>query len=766
MGKPVRSRLENRCRRVTRGVSLDALESRVLLSVVTWTGGGDGLHWSDNNNWDTHAAPINGDDVVVQGTTTDDIAGLVLHDFAFTGDSTFTTAVPSGDPLRLTVSNNLSFAGTVNWYGFPLIMTSAAPVITTAAGASVLWSAPATVPHAVLTLDGSGSLVFGDGAYHSELFVLTAETHVTDGTVTFLGAANAKVVVTGGTAIFAENFNDYPLGGLQATGGTVKLSAPLTVAGDVLLGAGSTFVGNAPLTANSSVTLGATLSPTTTYNLIIKHSAGPVVGTFAGLPDGALFDVNGTAHRIYYHALDGNGVYQTIGDVNPVTATLQAPIAANGDPSTTFTITYSDASGVTTDNIHNNNALVKVTGPNGFSAFAAFVSLTGPSTAVVATYRIDAPGGAWDAAEDGTYTVTVLPGVLDYLGNPMAETVVGTFGVGAIATPVPDSRVFLPADSDVAMAGGSTTTFSLVFQSDVLLSAMQANGHLVTVTGLHGFTAFATLVSTAAAGATHRVTFRVAAPGGRWDASDAGAYTVTIAGQTVVDNAGQPARFYMSPSMLFDERYYDTHNADVAAAIASGAVASGWAHFMAHGQFEQRDPSTVYDEKTYLLLNPDVAAAVKGHKLASGFEHLLRYGLAEGRAVTPLFNDTYYLAHNKDVAAAVRSGAIASGLAHFLKFGQYESRDPSAYFDASYYQAHNAGASGGLASGAYPSLFAQFLGNGEAAGVPASANFDEAFYDTRYPDVAAAIKAGLFKSGLEHYLLFGKQEGRVAIAAP
>lgn len=60
----------SRRRRV--GSGIDVLESRVLLSAATWTGGGGDLNWTTANNWSTHAVPGSADDVtisVTQGTT-------------------------------------------------------------------------------------------------------------------------------------------------------------------------------------------------------------------------------------------------------------------------------------------------------------------------------------------------------------------------------------------------------------------------------------------------------------------------------------------------------------------------------------------------------------------------------------------------------------------------------------------------------------------------------------------------------------------------
>jgi hypothetical protein len=747
---------------------LESLESRLLLSLVTWTGAGGTAAWSNPNNWDTHTAPVSGDDVVVHGTTTDDIDNLVLHNLSFSGDSTFSTAAPSGNYLTLTVSNNVAFAGTVNYYGVPLVMTGATPVITTAAGASVLWSAPETAANTVLTLNGSGSLTFGDGALHSRLFVLTAETHVTDGNILFMGAVSAKVVVTGGMVTFMESFHDYPLGGLVATGGTVKmLTPPLTVAGDIVLGAGSTYIANGWLIAQANVTLGATLAPSSSEYLIEKNSPGPVVGTFAGLPDGAIFNVNGAPHRIYYHTLisgEGNDVYLASGSINTTVATLQQPALAIGGTSATLTITYSDDAGVDVSAIQDAASLVKVTGPNGYSATATLLSVSGSANAQVATYRIDAPGGAWGTEDNGLYNVTVQGPITRSLDTPAVILTVGTFTSALGGDPGPDQRFILHGSSDVHAPGGASTKLSLVFANDTLVPAVQ-NNHYVKVTGPRGFSAFATFTGLSTLGSAHLATYQLTAPGGTWDPSDVGMYTVTIAGQTVVNDISGPATFYVSPNVAFDERYYEQHNPDVAAAIGAGAFASGWVHFEKYGQFENRDPSAVYDEATYLQLNADVAAAVRARRFASGFDHFLRFGLAEGRAVTPFFDSAYYLAHNADVATALNAGALPSALLHYLAFGQYESRDPSAYLDVSYYAAHNAGGAVAVTDGQYASLFQQFLLTGQESGTPASTLFDESFYLTRYPDVAAAVRAGKFSSGLEHYLLYGKKEGRSAVGS-
>ncbi len=50
-----------------------------------------------------------------------------------------------------------------------------------------------------------------------------------------------------------------------------------------------------------------------------------------------------------------------------------------------------------------------MSGPNGFAQDATFRNARPRRETVVATYRIEAPGGRWDAADAGTYTIALRP---------------------------------------------------------------------------------------------------------------------------------------------------------------------------------------------------------------------------------------------------------------------------------------------------------------------------------------------------------------------
>ena len=64
---------------------------RVLFATHTWTGAGDGTHWSNAANWDINAAPDTADDLVVfpagptNQNTNQDIANLAISRVSLNG---------------------------------------------------------------------------------------------------------------------------------------------------------------------------------------------------------------------------------------------------------------------------------------------------------------------------------------------------------------------------------------------------------------------------------------------------------------------------------------------------------------------------------------------------------------------------------------------------------------------------------------------------------------------------------------------------------
>lgn len=217
----------------------------------------------------------------------------------------------------------------------------------------------------------------------------------------------------------------------------------------------------------------------------------------------------------------------------------------------------------------------------------------------------------------------------------------------------------------------------------------------------------------------------------------------------------------LSLGTLFDETFYLFPNADVAAAVRSGSLASGFDHFVEFGLLEGRSPSLLYSEAFYLSQNADVAAAVSSGSFDSGLEHFLLLGHLEGRSGSGVFREADYLAGNPDVAAAVAADGFDSGFEHYLEFGINEGRGPNiSLFSEAFYQASNPDVAAAVQAGSFSDGLAHYLAFGASEGRRPSSLFSESAYLAANPDVAAAVGAGSLPSGFLHYAGFGRAEGR------
>jgi hypothetical protein len=126
-----------------------------------------------------------------------------------------------------------------------------------------------------------------------------------------------------------------------------------------------------------------------------------------------------------------------IADVTAPAASLASTsTVAAGDTLSTFTVNYTDDTAIDASTFGDGNILV--TGPNGFSQLAHFVSATQGATAgsYVATYTFTAPAGAWSSNGNGVYTFALQDNqVADTSGNYAPATTVGTL---AVKLPIPD----------------------------------------------------------------------------------------------------------------------------------------------------------------------------------------------------------------------------------------------------------------------------------------------------------------------------------------
>jgi hypothetical protein len=178
------------------------------------------------------------------------------------------------------------------------------------------------------------------------------------------------------------------------------------------------------------------------------------MGTGGTLPD-AIHAVTASFEDLAGNRSAESSATNVTVDTTPPAAQANAPaVTLAGATTYEFTVTYSDANGVHASTLGDGDVLVS--GPSGFSQPATFVSATpaGDGSPRTARYRITPPGGAWDAADSGTYTVTPQPGqVKDLAGNSAA----GAAGTFVVNVPLPgdanrDGRV---NGSDFAILAGN-----------------------------------------------------------------------------------------------------------------------------------------------------------------------------------------------------------------------------------------------------------------------------------------------------------------------
>ena len=183
--------------------------------------------------------------------------------------------------------------------------------------------------------------------------------------------------------------------------------------------------------------------------------------------------------------------------------------------------------------------------------------------------------------------------------------------------------------------------------------------------------------------------------------------------ETIAFGDGISAPIASRSSGAFDSQQYMAANPDVYLAFGGNGQATT-DHFLNGGFQEGR--STVFDVLRYEASNPDVALAL-GANTGAAMQHWLQAGIREGRSATS-FDPLRYLASNRDLAAAFGTDTNAAS-AHYVQAGIREGRTTTA-FDPSAYLAANA-------------------------------------------DLTAAFGAGNLQAAEQHFIQFGRLEGRPTV---
>lgn len=149
----------------------------------------------------------------------------------------------------------------------------------------------------------------------------------------------------------------------------------------------------------------------------------------------------------------------TLDTTPPVPLLSVADVTLAGSPSHSCSVTYTDDTAVRLASLDSTD--LAVDGPNGYAGVVEFIGADLPSdgSPITATYSIPAPGGAWDATDNGTYSLTLAEdAVQDTLNNSTPEAALGAFQV-EISTATPGVLSVVPA-SGLTSTGDSGGPFS------------------------------------------------------------------------------------------------------------------------------------------------------------------------------------------------------------------------------------------------------------------------------------------------------------------
>ena len=205
----------------------------------------------------------------------------------------------------------------------------------------------------------------------------------------------------------------------------------------------------------------------------------------------------------------------------------------------------------------------------------------------------------------------------------------------------------------------------------------------------------------------------------------------------------------ISPNAYFDEAWYVGQYPDVAKALKTDGLISGFVHFVQIGirkgywpnemLFTNAQafpvpgvPKSIIDEADYLLRYPPAASFLRAFPVLTPTEH---YNLC-GR----------FLGYTLDTPQA------ASGNALSLKVAESE-------FDPVFYAARYLSAPADERYRANP--FQHYIAFGMKAAYSPNSWFQEDWYRAFYKEVRDAIECGWLPSGFYHYILTGRIEGRL-----
>ena len=341
-----------------------AVPTAVSAATRTWSGLGADTNWMTPGNWDV--LPVAGDDLVFPSGVP---LGSLTNNNNFAALTGFNSIMVNGNGY--TLNGNAIALGTAGIGG-----TGSATInLAISIAATATLSTSSTIDFFGLVSGAGGLTNSGTGLFRLRAAnTYIGPTTINAGSLSIEGfAPSSPITVNAGGTLTGSNVGS--MGSVTVSGGTVDPGvsaggvAVITVT-DLAMNAASTFVVDMValgsfdrVAVNGPVNLGGstlTVNPLfvpavgDTFNIVSNGGLGAIVGTFAGLPQGAVFSAGGIFFSISYVAEDGNDVDLTVvtgpgtptvtttptGTLSPtVTTTPTATGTITVTPTPTFTLT-------------------------------------------------------------------------------------------------------------------------------------------------------------------------------------------------------------------------------------------------------------------------------------------------------------------------------------------------------------------------------------------------------------------------------------------
>jgi uncharacterized delta-60 repeat protein len=509
----------------------------------------------------TVAAPGGGFEAVNNGMYTVSLLSNQVTDTsanaATATPATFTVNVHGVPPTAMIAAPNVTVAGgtgetvTVVYHN-----ANSAIDMTTIAASNVTVTTPSNSQLVVTlsSISGSGNTVT---ATYSAVAPAGGWAIVDNGAYTVSIAAGAVKDLFGDSNIATSTMFSVAIA--DTTPPTAIISAPNVTTDEAttetitVLYTDNVAIKASTLSTSNIVVLSPTNQPltVTAVSAVPNMNAGTITATYTVTAPGGSFTVldNGT-YIVSLSAVAGKQVTDTsslaaiatpitftvnVHGISPTAAITAPPITTAGGSSETVTVVYSDPSvAINTATIGAGN--LAVTTPASTPLVVTLAKITGSGNSVTATYTVAAPGGAWALADNGVYSIAIAAGAVQNVDGDPSIAASATFTVAIVDTIHPTAVITAP---NVTTAGQATETITIVYKDNVAVAANTINTSDISIVGPKGVNL--TVMSATAVPNTNAAmvtaTYVVLAPGGAFEASNNGTYTVTLLANQVTDTS-------------------------------------------------------------------------------------------------------------------------------------------------------------------------------------------------------------------------------------